>query len=254
MRYLTTAAIALALAAGGVAEAQPQGQGQGPGQGQGQHHGQGGGQGVAHQGGGQPGQGGATSGGVHGQAPGAQTFQRGAGQAGAGAGQHYSGGAHTTFQSGGGAGQRGAGGASHFQGNARNPYANVQPGGGPGLQGRGTNAIPRESGFGFQNHALRDRDQGRGWFNGGAFPHAFQATRRFQAAPYVYPRGWYARTWAYGNYLPLGWYTPDYYLDWADYGLPAPPIGCEWIRVGSDALLVDIWTGEVLSVYSGLFD
>jgi hypothetical protein len=32
-----------------------------------------------------------------------------------------------------------------------------------------------------------------------------------------------------------------------------PPIGCEWIRVGRDALLVDIWSGEILSVYYDMF-
>jgi Ni/Co efflux regulator RcnB len=230
MKYVTTAAMVLALAAAGAAEAQqPQGQ-------TGQVHGQGGGQG-AHGGGQVGGRGGAQGG--HG------------GQGGGQAVQHFNAGS---------AGQRAP------SGNARNPYAGGQThlggqggqthftGQGGAGQFGGQGAAPRESGFGFQNHALRDRDQGRGWFNGGAFPHAFQAERHFQVAPYVYPHGWYARTWSYGSYLPLGWYAPDYYLDWADYGLPAPPIGCEWVRVGSDALLVDIWTGEVLSVYSGIFD
>ena len=31
-------------------------------------------------------------------------------------------------------------------------------------------------------------------------------------------------------------------------GLPYPPPGAEWIRVGADALLVDIFTGEILDV------
>ena len=35
--------------------------------------------------------------------------------------------------------------------------------------------------------------------------------------------------------------------------MPYPPIGCEWVRVGNDALLVDIWTGRVVAVYYGLF-
>jgi len=59
--------------------------------------------------------------------------------------------------------------------------------------------------------------------------------------------------WSFGDYLPGGWYTNNYYLDWWAYGLPQPPIGCEWVRVGDDALLVDIWSGEVLSVYYNLF-
>jgi Ni/Co efflux regulator RcnB len=32
-----------------------------------------------------------------------------------------------------------------------------------------------------------------------------------------------------------------------------PPVGCEWIRVGDDAVLVDVWSGQVLSVYYDLF-
>lgn len=61
------------------------------------------------------------------------------------------------------------------------------------------------------------------------------------------------RSWSYGDRLPWGWFGASYYLNWGAYGLPLPPIGCEWVRVGSDALLVDIWSGEVLSVYYGLF-
>ena len=72
-------------------------------------------------------------------------------------------------------------------------------------------------------------------------------------APYRYPNGWFVRSWYFGDYLPGGWYASYYYLDWRAYGLAYPPIGCEWVRVGRDALLVDVWTGEVLSVYYDLF-
>ena len=71
--------------------------------------------------------------------------------------------------------------------------------------------------------------------------------------PYAYPHGWYAYDWEYGDFLPSGWFAPTYYLNWGYYGLPAPPIGCEWVREGNDALLVDVWTGEVLSIYRGIF-
>ena len=60
--------------------------------------------------------------------------------------------------------------------------------------------------------------------------------------------------WDFGDFLPWGWYSPEYYIsDWYDFGLPPPPIGCEWIAEGNDALLVDVWTGEILSVYRGIF-
>lgn len=85
------------------------------------------------------------------------------------------------------------------------------------------------------------------------FPHNYHVTRRFHYRPYNYPRGWYQQNWGYGQFLPYGWYDQQYYLDWNYFGLPNPPIGCEWVRVGNDALLVDVWSGEVLSVSSGLF-
>jgi Ni/Co efflux regulator RcnB len=60
-------------------------------------------------------------------------------------------------------------------------------------------------------------------------------------------------SWSFGDYLPGGWYSQSYYLNSGMYGLPYPPVGCEWVRVGDDALLVDVWSGQVLSVYYNLF-
>jgi Ni/Co efflux regulator RcnB len=79
------------------------------------------------------------------------------------------------------------------------------------------------------------------------------AHRRFHVRPPAYPGGWRYRSWGFGQFLPFGWYEPGFYLDWGGYGLPEPPIGCEWVREGPDAVLVDVWTGEVLSVYRGVF-
>ena len=59
--------------------------------------------------------------------------------------------------------------------------------------------------------------------------------------------------WSFGDYLPGGWYGQSYYLDAYEYGLPYPPAGCEWVRVGDDAILVDVWSGQVLSVMYDLF-
>lgn len=60
--------------------------------------------------------------------------------------------------------------------------------------------------------------------------------------------------WRYGEVLPWSWYTPNYYLtDYWRYGLSTPPIGMEWVRVGRDALLVDIFTGRVYQVVTYLF-
>jgi Ni/Co efflux regulator RcnB len=259
MKYLTTAAMALVLAAAGAAEAQqPQGQnGQPHTQGQGGQNGHGGqGQGRTGQGG-HSGQG---QGGGQGQRA-SQTFLHGAhggfaGQSGGGQGQ---GGGATTYQqrftSGGHGGFTGQGGGTqtyqHYQGGQAQPHFTGQGGPQGHFNGQGPGAHP--SGFGFQEHARRSRDQGRVYYDAHAFAHEVRAVRRFHVAPYAYPHGWYVRTWYYGDFLPWGWFAPGYYLDWADYGLPPPPIGCEWVRVGPDALLVDIWTGEVLSVYRNVF-
>jgi hypothetical protein len=99
---------------------------------------------------------------------------------------------------------------------------------------------------------LRDRDRNRHWYTPTQWRRSYWAQHRYRA-PYRYPSGWYVRTWIFGDYLPHGWYAQNYYLDWWRYGLPMPPIGAEWVRVGEDALLVDTWSGEVLSVYYDLF-
>ncbi|MBS0410258.1 MAG: RcnB family protein [Proteobacteria bacterium] len=101
-------------------------------------------------------------------------------------------------------------------------------------------------------HPPRARDRGRSWFQEGRFPESFFARHHYRG-PSFYPRGWYYQRWSYGMFLPFGWFASNYYLDWAAYDLPAPPIGCEWVRQGNDAVLVDVYTGEVLSVYYDVF-
>jgi hypothetical protein len=100
---------------------------------------------------------------------------------------------------------------------------------------------------------FRPIDQGRVQFNARVYPPTLSIGARFQLAPRFYPTGWYYHRWAYGEYLPWGWFAPAFYLTWANYGLPAPPVGCEWVQQGSDAVLVDIWTGQVLSVVPSVF-
>lgn len=100
---------------------------------------------------------------------------------------------------------------------------------------------------------LRDRDYGRHWYDRQHFNTHYRASHRYRGPVYIFPQGYYVRAWRFGEYLPYGWYHARYYLDWRYYDLPFPPIGCEWIRVGRDALLVDVWTGEILSVWYDLF-
>ncbi|HEY3697273.1 RcnB family protein [Phenylobacterium sp.] len=86
------------------------------------------------------------------------------------------------------------------------------------------------------------------------YPPVFRSERRFRGPAYRAPYGFYARNWGYGDILPRGWYGPDYSLDaWWDYGLPVPPVGYEWVRVGDDVVLVDSFTGRVVQVVYGLF-
>jgi len=82
----------------------------------------------------------------------------------------------------------------------------------------------------------------------------FTAPRRFHHGAYVRPAGWYAHRWGYGERLPGGWYARNYWIaDFSLFGLIAPPYDYEWVRVGDDALLVDIDTGEILRVEYNVF-
>lgn len=100
---------------------------------------------------------------------------------------------------------------------------------------------------------MRDRDRNRSWYNERNWRRSYHAPRRYQAPRYRYPSGWYTRSWGYGDFLPFGWFGASYYLNSGSYGLPYAPVGTEWVRVGDDAYLVDIWTGRILSIYYGLF-
>lgn len=82
-----------------------------------------------------------------------------------------------------------------------------------------------------------------------------QAPRRFHvAAVYRRPAGFYVHRWTFGERLPVAFYVRDYWIsDFALYGLMEPWTGYEWVRVGDDALLIDVETGEVVRVEYGLF-
>ena len=82
-----------------------------------------------------------------------------------------------------------------------------------------------------------------------------QAPKRFHfTVAYRQPAGFYVHRWTFGERLPIAFYARDYWIaDFALYGLIAPWPGYEWVRVGDDALLVDVETGEVIRVEYGLF-
>jgi Ni/Co efflux regulator RcnB len=102
----------------------------------------------------------------------------------------------------------------------------------------------------------RDRDRNRQRYDQRRYPHYVTSRQRYQWRGQAWrpPVGFYSFRWQWGQTLPWNWYTPDYYLnDYWDYGLPMPPIGCEWVRAGSDAILVDVFTGRVYQVVYDLF-
>jgi Ni/Co efflux regulator RcnB len=100
---------------------------------------------------------------------------------------------------------------------------------------------------------FRDRDRGRQQFDQRRYQPVYRFNQRYRLPAWRPPIGFYAHTWVYGDILPRAWYGTSYYLDWFRYGLPMPPIGAEWVRSGDDAILVDTWTGRVLSVAYDLF-
>jgi Ni/Co efflux regulator RcnB len=80
------------------------------------------------------------------------------------------------------------------------------------------------------------------------------AERRFHWGVYRAPRGYEYRRWSYGERLPGIYFGQDYWItNYLNFGLPWAPDGCEWVRFGPDAILVDIDTGEILEVEYGVF-
>jgi Ni/Co efflux regulator RcnB len=107
-----------------------------------------------------------------------------------------------------------------------------------------------------RNDGRRDWNRGGsvGRWESGRYPHSYRSERRFRAPAWRAPRGYYSRAWAFGEILPYGWYGRDYWVDgWWDYGLPEPPPGYHWVRVGDDALLVDDFDGRIVQIVRDLF-
>lgn len=88
----------------------------------------------------------------------------------------------------------------------------------------------------------------------GAYQHNFEAARSFHIGPYHRPGGWAPHHWAYGQVLPRAYWAAPYLLaDYWLFALEVPPAGYEWVRDDTDALLVNINTGEILQVEYGVF-
>lgn len=102
----------------------------------------------------------------------------------------------------------------------------------------------------------RDRDHGRRGYEARRWPQYVQPrqTYRWYGPVWIDPPGYSYRSYSYGQRLPSQWFAPRYYLnDYWRYGLPTPPIGFEWVRLGPDVVLVDVFDGRVYQVVRNLF-
>ena len=91
-------------------------------------------------------------------------------------------------------------------------------------------------------------------FERGAYQHNFQAARAYRIGPYVRPMGWVERRWGFGMILPRAYWAAPYLIaDYWLFALEVPPPGYEWVRVGPDAMLVNLATGEILQAEYGVF-
>jgi len=80
-----------------------------------------------------------------------------------------------------------------------------------------------------------------------------EARPSYRIAPYRYPNGWAYRSWRIGERMPFLFLSSYYFIDYFAYNLPPPPYGYRWVRYGPDALLVNMYTGEVEDVVYGIF-
>ena len=138
--------------------------------------------------------------------------------------------------------QRDHGGAAHaaMQRPSRPPPKNFEQHAGP----KGYQRVTAPSGWNARPTTV-DR---------GAYNHNFKAARTYNIGAYRRPQGWVAHRWAYGQFLPRAYWTPDYLIaDYWLFALEVPPGGYEWVRDDDDAILVNVSTGEILQVEYGVF-
>lgn len=96
-------------------------------------------------------------------------------------------------------------------------------------------------------------NRGRDWRSYGNYHRDWRPTRRFRAPAYRRPPGWYSARWSFGQILPSLFWSRDYWLDYRMYDLPPPPYGAVWVRVGDDALMIDDYSGEIITVAYNVF-
>jgi Ni/Co efflux regulator RcnB len=76
---------------------------------------------------------------------------------------------------------------------------------------------------------------------------------RFHLGLYIDPFGWGYQPYSIGYDLQPNYYQQNYWIDPAMYGLPYPPPGAQWVRYWNDAVLVDMYSGQVIDSIQGFF-
>jgi Ni/Co efflux regulator RcnB len=109
-------------------------------------------------------------------------------------------------------------------------------------------------------HGYERVTEPKGWntrpehFDRATYQHNFQAARSFHIGVYHRPVGWAPHRWVYGQILPRAyWAAPFILADYWLFALEVPPPGYEWVRDDTDAILVNVSTGEILQVEYGVF-
>jgi Ni/Co efflux regulator RcnB len=91
-------------------------------------------------------------------------------------------------------------------------------------------------------------------FDRASYQRNVTAGARFHYGSYQRPSGWYYRRWTYGETLPAIFWAQNYWLtSWWMFDLAIPPYGYEWVRYGDDALLINVYNGQILQVDYGVF-
>jgi Ni/Co efflux regulator RcnB len=90
---------------------------------------------------------------------------------------------------------------------------------------------------------------------GHAFLYNGVSHPQLRVQPYRYPAGFAYRRYYAGRPFPRTLWSRQYYIyNYVDFGLAPPAPGAQWMRFGSDLLLVDLDTGLVAQVVFGAFD
>jgi Ni/Co efflux regulator RcnB len=75
----------------------------------------------------------------------------------------------------------------------------------------------------------------------------------FHLGIYYDPFGYSYRQFDIGYNLAPLYFSQRYWIDPSIYQLPYPPPGTQWVRYWNDAVLVDMYTGEVVDVIHNFF-